>query len=105
MWGVIEDGEFLARLREAEDPAWAFPELCAEGVVPPVRFSTNAEFQQFKSRFAAALTESSGPQRFCLNWTVSDNKVFCTGDELLHARRQMKALHPQLHSRYMQRLG
>ena len=33
------------------------------------------------------------------------DKAFCTGDELLNARRQMKALHSQLHSRYMQRLG
>jgi hypothetical protein len=104
-WGVIEDDEFLARLRQAEDPAWAFPELCADGFVPPVRFSTNIEFLQFKSRFADALAESSGPQRFCLNWIISDNKLFCTDDELLRARREMKALHPQLHSRYMQRLG
>lgn len=104
-WDVIEDGEFLARLRDAEDRAWAFPELCADGAVPSARFSTNAEFLQFKSRFAEALTESSGPQRFCLYWIISENKPWCTGDELLRARREMKALHPQVHSRYMQRLA
>jgi hypothetical protein len=94
-----------ARLRDAEDLAWAFPELCADGIVPPARFSTNAEFTQFRSRFAEALIESSGPRRFCLCWIISENKAWCTGNELVRARREMKALHPQLHSRYMQRLA
>jgi hypothetical protein len=66
-WDVIEDAEFRARLRDAEDLAWAFPELCADGVVPPARFSTNAGFMQFRSRFAEALIES-GLRRFCLCW-------------------------------------
>ena len=89
-WDVIEDGEFLTILRDAEDPAWAFPELCADGVVPPARFSTSAEFGQFKSRFAEALIESSGPRRFCLYWIISENKLFCTGGELLQARRPLR---------------
>ena len=103
-WDDIEDRDFLARLRDTEDVAWAFPELCADGIVPSVRFSTNAEYLQFKSRFAEALIQSSAPQRFCFCWIISENKTWSMGDELLRARREMKALHPTLHSRYMQRL-
>lgn len=103
-WERIEDPEFLARLREVEDPEWAFPDVCAAGDLPAARFSTRREFEQFKSRFTVALTESPAPRRFCLYWIVSENKPFCTERELLEARRQMKALNPRLHARYMQRL-
>jgi hypothetical protein len=103
-WDGIEDSEFLTRLRKAEDSVWAFPEACACGVIPPVRFSTTTEFAQFKLQFAEALIESSGPRRFCLYWIISENKPFCTADELLHARLQMKMLHAEFHSHYMQRL-
>lgn len=103
-WGSIEDAEFLAVLRTADDPAWAFPELCAAGKLPPARFSTRGEFERFKSGFAAALTESPAPLRFDLYWIVSENKAFCGDSELLHARMQMKALNPPLHAQYMRLL-
>jgi len=101
----IEDPEFTARLRDAEDPEWAFPEVCASGEVPSARFSTRREFEAFQAGFAAGPAASSAARRFCLYWVVSENKPFCLESELLEARRQMKALNPRLHARYMQRLG
>lgn len=104
-WTLIEYTEFVARLREAEDPEWAFPEMCAAGEIPQPRFSTRDEFEKFKSRFASALGELSGPRRFCLHWIMSENKPFCSDNELIQARRQMKALNSCLHAQYMQRLA
>lgn len=103
-WNEIEDREFVSFLQEAENPGWAFAQLCAGGVVPPVRFSTSAEFEQFKVRFAAALIGAPQPRLFCLHWIISENRRFCSDGELLQARRQMKALNPELHARYLQRL-
>lgn len=104
-WEWIEDTAFLSRLRDADDSEWAFSELCAAGELPSVRFSTRGEFEEFTSRFAAALAGSTGPRRFCLNWIISENKAFCPDSALLQARMQMKILNSELHSRYMQRLG
>ena len=103
-WESIEDAEFLARLREAEDACWAYPEMCACGEIPSARFSSRREFEEFKTRSAAVLTESDAPRRFSFYWVVSENKVFCTHRERLEARRQMKALNPRLHARNMHRL-
>ena len=103
-WESIEDAEFLARLREAEDACWAYPEMCACGEIPSARFSSRREFEEFKTRFAAVPTESDAAWRFSFYWIVSENKVFCTHRELLEARRQMKALNPRLHARNMHRL-
>jgi hypothetical protein len=103
-WPLIEHPSFLARLRSADEAEWAFPELCAVGELPPTRFSSRGEFDRFKLKFAAALVESPSPRQFCLYWIVSENKPFCSDRELLAARRQLKALHPQLHAQYMQRL-
>jgi hypothetical protein len=55
-------------------------------------------------RFAAALTESSAPERFDLYWIVSENKAFCGHTELLQACIQMKALNQRLHAQYMRLL-
>jgi len=104
-WHLIEDSEFLARLRDAEDPEWAFPELCSAGELPPPRFSTSDQFEEFKSRFVPALGELCEPRRFCLHWILSENKAFCSDSELIYARMQMKALNSRLHSGYMQRLA
>jgi hypothetical protein len=104
-WELIEDTEFLARLRDAEDPEWAFPELCAAGELPPPRFSSVDQFKTFRPRFAPALGELCGPRRFCLYWIISENKGLCSDRELIDARTQMKALNSRLHARYMQRLA
>lgn len=103
-WALVEDSGFLARLRAAEEAEWAFPELCTAGELLAARFSSRSDFNAFKLQFAAAITESPAPRRFCLYWIISENKPFCSDSELLDARRQLKALHPRLHARYMQRL-
>src|SRR2546422_5014488 len=104
-WNLIEDTEFLVRLRDAEDPEWAFPEVCAAGEVPPPRFSTSEEFEEFKSRLVRALGEARETRRFCIYWIISENKPFCSDSELINARIQMKALNSPLHAQYMQRLA
>jgi len=104
-WTWIEDSIFLTRLWAAEETEWAFPELCAAGELSSVRFSSRDEFDGFKSKFAAALSEVAAPRRFCLYWIVSENKRFCSDSELVDARRQLKALHPLLHARYLRRLA
>lgn len=103
-WPSIEDLDLLDRLQDAEEREWAFPEICIHRILPPPRFSSRSEFEAFKSEYARAFVEVAGPQRFCLHWIVSENKPFCAENELLEARRQMKALHPHLHQRYMQGL-
>ena len=104
-WNLIEDTGFLARLRDAEDPEWTFPEVCAAGELPPPRFSSSDQFKAFKSGFVPALGELCGPRRFCLHWIISENKAFCSDSELIDARIQMKALNSRLHARYMQCLA
>ena len=103
-WKSIEDDEFLARLRQAEEACWAFPETCACGEIPSARFSSRRDFEEFKSTFAPGLTESDAARSFSFYWVVSENKVFCPDRELLEARRQMKALNSRLHARNMQRI-
>jgi hypothetical protein len=104
-WNLIEDTEFLVRLRDAETPEWAFPELCVAGELPPPRFSTSVQFEECKSRLVRALCETCEPRRFCLYWIMSENKPFCSDSELINARIQMKALNSRLHAQYMQRLA
>jgi hypothetical protein len=104
-WTSIEDSAFLTRLRSTEETEWAFPEMCAAGELPSIRFSSRNEFEGFKLRFAGAFSEAAASRRFCLHWIVSENKLFCSDNELLDARRKLKALHPRLHAQYMQRLA
>jgi hypothetical protein len=104
-WNLIEDTEFAARLRDAEDPEWAFPEVCTAGELPPPRFSTSEQFEEFKSRLVYALGEACEPRRFSIYWIISENKPFCRDNELINARIQMKALNSPLHAQYMQRLA
>jgi hypothetical protein len=104
-WNLIEDTEFLVRLRDAEDPEWAFPEVCAAGELPLPRFSTSEEFEEFKSRLVRALGEACEPRRFSIYWIISENKPFCSDGELINARIQMKALNSPLHAQYMQRIA
>ena len=94
-WNLIEDTGFLARLRDAEDPEWAFPEVCAAGELPPPRFSSSDQFKAFKSGFVPAPGELCGPRRFCLHWIISENKAFCSDNELIDTRMEMKALNPR----------
>lgn len=100
-WSGIEDVDFLVRLRHADDPEWAFAELAAEGIARS-RFSVRSDFEEFQSRFQNRFVH--GARRFCFYWAVSENRAFCPQEEWLHARREMKALHPEYHSRYMRRL-
>jgi hypothetical protein len=100
-WKEIEDDEFLSGLWNADYAEWAFAELCADGIVRS-RFTVRADFDEFKSRFQDRFPE--GPRRFCFYWAVSENRGHCPQEEWLLARRQLKALHPALHARYMRRL-